>query len=120
MATPPVRQWGVTPPISTVLPTKDEISANDDLISELKAQNNFEQPTETEQRCVKRFSWRRGEQWLITRNRQKVLQLLQRVTVEFVQVVSRKKGLSPAAVEASGGKIFTYGSYRLGVYGPGR
>jgi poly(A) polymerase len=49
-----------------------------------------------------------------------VLQLLQRVTVEFVQVVSRKKGLSPAAVEASGGKIFTYGSYRLGVYGPGK
>jgi poly(A) polymerase len=34
-------------------------------------------------------------------------------------VVSRKKGLSEAAVEAAGGKIFTYGSYRLGVYGPG-
>ncbi|CAG7983720.1 unnamed protein product [Penicillium salamii] len=100
MATPTVRQWGVTPPISTVLPTKDEIAANDDLIASLKAQNNFEQPTETERR-------------------QKVLQLLQRVTVEFVQVVSRNRGLSPAAVEASGGKIFTYGSYRLGVYGPG-
>ncbi|CAI7599368.1 unnamed protein product [Penicillium glandicola] len=100
MATPPVRQWGVTPPISTVLPTKDELSANDDLIAELKAQNNFELPAETERR-------------------KQVLQLLQRVTVEFVQVVSRKKGLSPAAVEASGGKIFTYGSYRLGVYGPG-
>ncbi|KAJ5423035.1 Poly(A) polymerase [Penicillium cf. griseofulvum] len=100
MATPPVRQWGVTPPISTVLPTKDELAANDDLIAELKAQNNFELPTETERR-------------------KQVLQLLQRVTVEFVQVVSRKKGLSPAAVEASGGKIFTYGSYRLGVYGPG-
>ncbi|KAJ5361971.1 Poly(A) polymerase [Penicillium brevicompactum] len=100
MATPPARQWGVTPPISVVLPTKDEIAANDDLIAELKAQNNFEQPTETDRR-------------------QKVLQLLQRVTVEFIQVVSRTKGLSAAAVEASGGKIFTYGSYRLGVYGPG-
>lgn len=52
MATPPVRQWGVTPPISVVLPTKDEIAANDDLIAELKAQNNFEQPTETDRRCV--------------------------------------------------------------------
>lgn len=50
MATPPVRQWGVTPPISMVLPTADEVSANDDLISELKAQNNFERPAETEQR----------------------------------------------------------------------
>ncbi|OJJ34893.1 hypothetical protein ASPWEDRAFT_111886 [Aspergillus wentii DTO 134E9] len=100
MATPPVRQWGVTPPISTVLPTPDELAANDDLISELKAQNNFESPTETDRR-------------------KQVLQLIQKVTLEFVKVVSRKKGLTPAAVEASGGKIFTYGSYRLGVYGPG-
>lgn len=49
-----------------------------------------------------------------------MLQLLQRVATEFVKVVSRKKGLSPAAVEAAGGKIFAYGSYRLGVYGPGK
>lgn len=49
-----------------------------------------------------------------------MLQLLQRVTLEFVKAVSRKKGLSPAAVEAAGGKIFPYGSYRLGVYGPGK
>lgn len=48
-----------------------------------------------------------------------MLNLLQNVTHEFVKTVSRKKGLSPAAVEAAGGKIFTYGSYRLGVYGPG-
>ncbi|KAL3436615.1 Poly(A) polymerase central domain-containing protein [Aspergillus tetrazonus] len=94
------RQWGVTPPISTTLPTAQELSANDDLIAELKLQNNFESPAETERR-------------------KQVLQLLQRVTIEFVKVVSRKKGLSQAAVEAAGGKIFTYGSYRLGVYGPG-
>ncbi|KAL2818364.1 Poly(A) polymerase central domain-containing protein [Aspergillus granulosus] len=97
---PPARQWGVTPPISTTLPTTEELSANDDLIAELKLQNNFESPAETERR-------------------KQVLQLLQRVTTTFVQTVSRKKGLSPAAVEAAGGKIFTYGSYRLGVYGPG-
>jgi poly(A) polymerase len=52
MTAPPVRQWGVTPPISTVLPTQGELAANDDLIAELKAQNNFELPTETEKRCV--------------------------------------------------------------------
>jgi poly(A) polymerase len=34
--------------------------------------------------------------------------------------VSVKKGLSQAAIEAAGGKIFTFGSYRLGVYGPGK
>ena len=48
-----------------------------------------------------------------------MLQLLQRVALEFVKAVSRRKGLSPAAVEAAGGKIFSFGSYRLGVYGPG-
>jgi poly(A) polymerase Pap1 len=52
MAAPPARQWGVTPPISTILPTQDELAANDDLIAELKAQNNFELPSETERRCV--------------------------------------------------------------------
>lgn len=100
MATQQVRQWGVTPPISMTLPAPEEVAANDDLIAELKAQNNFEAPSETERR-------------------KQSLQLMQRVTIEFVKVVSRRKGLSQAAVEASGGKIFTYGSYRLGVYGPG-
>jgi hypothetical protein len=101
MAATGSRQWGVTPPISTVLPTQDELVANDDLIAELKAQNNFEPPSDSERRI-------------------QMLQLLQRVALEFVKTVSRKKGLSPAAVEASGGKIFTFGGYRLGVYGPGK
>ncbi|CRG89381.1 poly(A) polymerase [Talaromyces islandicus] len=100
MATQQVRQWGVTPPISMTLPAPEEVAANDDLIAELKAQNNFELPSETERR-------------------KQSLQLMQRVTTEFVKVVSKRKGLSQAAVEASGGKICTYGSYRLGVYGPG-
>lgn len=52
MAAPPARQWGVTPPISTVLPTQDELSASDDLIAELKSQNNFEPPSETERRYL--------------------------------------------------------------------
>lgn len=33
--------------------------------------------------------------------------------------VSLSRGLSEAAAEAAGGKIFTFGSYRLGVHGPG-
>jgi len=36
-----------------------------------------------------------------------------------VYTVCISKGLSPAAAQAAGGKIYTFGSYRLGVHGPG-
>lgn len=38
---------------------------------------------------------------------------------KFVRAVSLTRGLSEAAANAAGGKIFTFGSYRLGVHGPG-
>ena len=44
------RYKGVTPPISTTLPTAAELKANDDLIEELKNQNNFEGTEVTERR----------------------------------------------------------------------
>ena len=92
---------GVTPPISTAMPTQEELQLNDTLIEELKRQNNFETPTETERR-------------------KKVLGILQKVAVEFVkEVLTSKKKFPPSVINAAGGKIFTYGSYRLGVYGPG-
>ncbi|MCJ1436674.1 polynucleotide adenylyltransferase [Xylographa pallens] len=94
------RYKGVTPPISTTLPTAAELKANDDLIEELKSQNNFE-----------------GTE--VTERRKKTLQLLQKITLEFVKVVLTKKNKPQSFINAAGGKIFTFGSYRLGVYGPG-
>lgn len=38
---------------------------------------------------------------------------------KFVHQVSLARGLSESAADAAGGKIFTFGSYRLGVHGPG-
>ena len=38
---------------------------------------------------------------------------------KFVNQVSIARGLSEATANAAGGKIFTFGSYRLGVHGPG-
>ena len=38
---------------------------------------------------------------------------------KFVHRVCLQHGLSEAAAAAAGGKIFTFGSYRLGVHGPG-
>jgi predicted nucleotidyltransferase len=37
----------------------------------------------------------------------------------FVRRVSLGIGMSEQAAKAAGGKIFTFGSYRLGVHGPG-
>lgn len=48
-----------------------------------------------------------------------VLTSLQTITEEFVKEVSRAQGLAEVVINSAGGKIFTYGSFRLGVYGPG-
>ncbi|KAJ9625728.1 polynucleotide adenylyltransferase [Taxawa tesnikishii (nom. ined.)] len=98
MAAP--RQYGLTAPVSINFPTQKELELNEALLAELKEQKTFESQEETD---------RRGA----------VLQTLQKVTVEFVKLVARQKGLPASVVDNAGGKIFTFGSYRLGVYGPG-
>lgn len=50
MAAPQTKQYGVTPPISSAIPTKQELEANDALTAELKRQDNFEGQAETEKR----------------------------------------------------------------------
>ena len=52
-------------------------------------------------------------------NRELVLGQVSVLVKEFVRKVSLERGLSEAAANAAGGKIFTFGSYRLGVHGPG-
>lgn len=49
-----------------------------------------------------------------------MLQAILKITLEFVKVVLTEKKKAPHIVNTAGGKIFTYGSYRLGVYGPGK
>ena len=99
-ATAPVKQWGLTPPVSMALPEPKDNQKTADLIEELKRENNYEGADETKKRMV-------------------TLTLLQRVTQEFVREVSRRQRLPPNQIEQFGGKIYPYGSYRLGVYGPG-
>ncbi len=100
MAAPPTKQWGLTPPISIALPTPADTTQNAAMIEELKRQNNYEAPAETQKR-------------------QNTLQILQNITVEFVKEVSRRKGYPESQAAQFGGRIYPYGSYRLGVFGPG-
>lgn len=92
--------FGVTPPVSLANASASEITLNDNLIKELKTRGSFE-----------------SEQ--ATKKRVEVLNTFQRMTEEFVYIVSKKKNMSDGMAKDAGGKIFTYGSYRLGVYGPG-
>jgi len=51
--------------------------------------------------------------------REIVLGRLAALVKSFVKTVSLARGHSETAAEMAGGKIFTFGSYRLGVHGPG-
>ena len=94
------RQYGVTPAISSTLPTPAELRLNEALLAELRSQNNFEAAEDTEKR-------------------KKVLAHLQNVAEEFVRQIGKMKGLNSSVIDSAGGKVSTFGSYRLGVYGPG-
>lgn len=51
--------------------------------------------------------------------REKVLGTITSVVREFVYKASLSHGHSESQARSAGGKIFTFGSYRLGVHGPG-
>ncbi|KAJ3505576.1 hypothetical protein NLJ89_g7343 [Agrocybe chaxingu] len=91
---------GVTPPISTAVSTEREKEVTVSLMEELRRQNTFESEEEAKTREI-------------------VLGRVAALVTKFVKKVSLERGLSEAAANAAGGKIFTFGSYRLGVHGPG-
>jgi poly(A) polymerase len=51
--------------------------------------------------------------------RERVLEKLDKMTKAFVYIVSTRDGMTEAQAQRSGGKVLTYGSYRLGVHGKG-
>lgn len=91
---------GVTPPISTSESTEREKEVTVTLMEELRRQNMFESEEESQLREI-------------------VLGRVAEAVKKFVHQVAIQKGLSESAANAAGGKIFTFGSYRLGVHGPG-
>ncbi|ODA80485.1 hypothetical protein RJ55_03443 [Drechmeria coniospora] len=93
--------YGVTPPMNLHLPTEAEKRASDSLIEELRRQKTFESPSDTQKR-------------------HEVLESLQNICDEFVKRVAREKEPNnEMIIKNARGKVFTYGSFRLGVFGPG-
>ncbi|GKT87989.1 poly(A) polymerase Pla1 [Colletotrichum tofieldiae] len=113
------RPLGVTPPISSALPTEAENHAMQTLVDELRRQNTFESPADTQKRQALSTTFFMLTIPLVD-YREKVLEHLARICDEFVKRVARKREEgNDALIRDARGKIFTYGSYRLGVYGPG-
>ncbi|CAM1502807.1 Fc.00g075830.m01.CDS01 [Cosmosporella sp. VM-42] len=93
--------FGVTPPMSVQLPTDSELRASDALLEELRRQKTFESQSDTAKREV-------------------VLKSIQGIANEFVTRVAKEKDpKNEVLIRNARAKVFTYGSYRLGVFGPG-
>ncbi len=93
-------QYGMTGALSTEGPAPLDTQKQTALVEELKKENNYEGPQETEKRKA-------------------TLRVLNKATQEFVREVSRRQGYPPSQIHQFGGRVYPYGSYRLGVYGPG-
>ncbi|KAJ9075464.1 polynucleotide adenylyltransferase [Entomophthora muscae] len=91
---------GVTAPISLDHPKPEELHETEKLIETLRRNNLFESEEEA-------------------RLREIVLGKLNGLVKEFVRKVYLKKNFSEAVAKEAGGKIFTFGSYRLGVHSAG-
>jgi poly(A) polymerase len=87
--------------LSTKPPDDAERRSNEALIRELRDQGTFETPLETQ-------------------TREEVIGSLRKIANKFVAEVARQKEPRNAVlIRDARAFIFTYGSYRLGVYGPG-
>ncbi|KAJ3067060.1 polynucleotide adenylyltransferase [Podochytrium sp. JEL0797] len=95
---PPSKFPGITMPLSQSGPTQAELAATESLITLLHERGQFESEEEAQHREI-------------------VLGKLDAIFKEFVKRISLKRNLPESMANEAGGKIFTFGSYRLGVHG---
>ncbi|KNC50785.1 Poly(A) polymerase gamma [Thecamonas trahens ATCC 50062] len=89
-------QWGVTPPLTLDTATEGEKALSRALREELVARGQFEPEAHA-------------------RLRQKVIGKLNKMVKDWVKETLLAKKQPPSVAASAGGKIFAYGSYRLGV-----
>ncbi|CAL1369811.1 unnamed protein product [Linum trigynum] len=94
------RRFGITDPISTSGPTEFDVVKTRELEKYLQDAGLYESSEESV-------------------SREEVLGRLDQIVKHWVKVISRAKGLNEQLVQEANAKIFTFGSYRLGVHGPG-
>ncbi|NWW47873.1 PAPOG polymerase, partial [Pedionomus torquatus] len=96
----PQRHYGVTSPISLAPPKDIDCVQTQKLVEAMRPFGVFEDEEEQNHRLV-------------------VLSKLNNLVKEWISELGESKNLSPSAAANVGGKIFTFGSYRLGVHTKG-
>ncbi|KAL9429350.1 hypothetical protein AB3S75_031213 [Citrus x aurantiifolia] len=94
------QRLGITEPISLAGPTDDDLMRTRKLEKYLRDVNLYESQEEAV-------------------SREEVLGRLDQIVKIWVKKISRAKGLNDQLLQEANAKIFTFGSYRLGVHGPG-
>ncbi|KAJ4971273.1 hypothetical protein NE237_004372 [Protea cynaroides] len=94
------QQLGVTEPISFGGPTEFDVIKSSELEKFLADAGLYESQEEAV-------------------SREEVLGRLDQIVKKWIKAVSRAKGFNEQLVQEANAKIFTFGSYRLGVHGPG-
>ncbi|XP_021902846.1 nuclear poly(A) polymerase 4-like isoform X2 [Carica papaya] len=97
---PPAKQLGVTKPISTAGPTEADLLRSRDLEKFLVDVGLYESKEESTKR-------------------KEVLGRIGQIVKDWVKQLTRLRGYTEQMVEDANAIIFTFGSYRLGVHGPG-
>ncbi|XP_004510318.1 nuclear poly(A) polymerase 4-like isoform X2 [Cicer arietinum] len=96
----PPKQYGVTKPISMAGPTVLDLKKTQQLEKFLADSGLYESKEEASKR-------------------EEVLQRLEQIVKSWVKQLTRLKGYTDQMVEDANAAIVTFGSYRLGVHGPG-
>ncbi|XP_007024323.2 PREDICTED: nuclear poly(A) polymerase 4 isoform X1 [Theobroma cacao] len=96
----PVKQYGVTKPISMAGPSEADIQRSRELEKFLVEAGLYESEEETAKR-------------------EEVLGRIQEIVTDWVKQLTRLRGYTGQMVEDAKAVILTFGSYRLGVHGPG-
>ncbi|KAL9330312.1 hypothetical protein ACSQ67_005315 [Phaseolus vulgaris] len=94
------QRLGITEPISLGGPTEYDVIKTRELEKHLQDAGLYENQDEAV-------------------SREEVLGRLDQIVKIWVKTISRGKGLNEELVQEANAKIFTFGSYRLGVHGPG-
>nr|XP_026692394.1 poly(A) polymerase beta isoform X2 [Ciona intestinalis] len=94
------KTYGITSPISLAEPTEKDRVLTEKLIEHIEPYGVFESESEHSARRI-------------------VLGKLNEIVKEFVMNVSEERKLPQSLIDTAGGKLYTFGSYRLGVCAKG-